>query len=180
MAAVLMIGAGLLIRSLWILQQVDPGFVATGVLKAEFQLPFRRYPQDYTKFPNWPAHQRFYGELLSLTDSDVELNSSLVGRVHISRESIRRLFRWKGAETIYHGPNGLAGWSAPNAAARWIDQAGKLYSDQRGASIFSDLRIPEKAAIEIELSWNKKPDFTLMLGVDEKDRTGKNAYRFEV
>ena len=65
MAVVLMIGAGLLIRSLWTLQQVDPGFVAFGVLKAEFQLPSRRYPQDYSKFPNWPAHQTFYGDLLS-------------------------------------------------------------------------------------------------------------------
>ena len=63
MAVMLMSGAGLLIKSLWQLQQVDPGFQASGVLKAEFQLPESRYPQDRQTFPNWPAQQRFYSEL---------------------------------------------------------------------------------------------------------------------
>lgn len=63
MAVTLMTGAGLLIRSLWQLQRVDPGFASAGVLKAEFQLPESRYPQDRRVFPNWPAHQRFHAEL---------------------------------------------------------------------------------------------------------------------
>jgi putative ABC transport system permease protein len=63
MAVMLMSGAGLLIKSLWQLQRVDPGFNASGVLKAEFQLPASRYPQDRETFPNWPAQQRFYAEL---------------------------------------------------------------------------------------------------------------------
>jgi putative ABC transport system permease protein len=65
MAAMLMVCAALLIRSLWNLQQVDPGFVPAGVLKAEFQLPAGRYPQDFAKFPDWPAHNRFYEQLRS-------------------------------------------------------------------------------------------------------------------
>jgi putative ABC transport system permease protein len=65
MAAMLMIGAALLIRTLWSLQQVDPGFTAAGVLKAEFQLPFRRYPQNFRTFPNWPERVRFADELTS-------------------------------------------------------------------------------------------------------------------
>lgn len=65
MAVTLMTGAGLLIKSLWQLQRVDPGFESAGVLKAEFQLPESRYPQDRATFPNWPAQQRFYGELES-------------------------------------------------------------------------------------------------------------------
>jgi putative ABC transport system permease protein len=63
MAVMLMSGAGLLITSLWQLQRVDPGFNAAGVLKAEFQLPASRYPQDRSSFPDWPAHRRFYAEL---------------------------------------------------------------------------------------------------------------------
>ena len=61
MAVMLMSGAGLLIKSLWQLQQVDPGFQAGGVLKAEFQLPESRYPQDRQAFP--VAQHRFYVEL---------------------------------------------------------------------------------------------------------------------
>ncbi len=62
-ATTLMIGAGLLIRSLWQLQAVDPGFASAGVLKAEFQLPTSRYPQNFAVFPNWPERQRFYAEV---------------------------------------------------------------------------------------------------------------------
>jgi putative ABC transport system permease protein len=65
MATTLTVGASLLIRSLWELQNVDPGFDASQVLKAEFQLPNSRYPQDFSVFPNWPERQRFQGELLS-------------------------------------------------------------------------------------------------------------------
>ncbi|MES2522288.1 MAG: ABC transporter permease [Gemmatimonadota bacterium] len=63
MAVMLLTGAGLLTRSLWQLQNVDPGFDASGVLKAEFQLPASRYPQDRSTFPAWSAHQRFFAEL---------------------------------------------------------------------------------------------------------------------
>lgn len=64
LATTLMIGAGLLIRSLWHLQDVHPGFDASGVLKAEFQLPPTRYPQDFARFPDWPERQRFQAEVL--------------------------------------------------------------------------------------------------------------------
>lgn len=65
MATTLMIAAGLLIRSLWTLQQVDPGFDAERVLKAEFQLPVSRYPQNFATFPNWPERLRLQTELES-------------------------------------------------------------------------------------------------------------------
>jgi putative ABC transport system permease protein len=63
LAVMLMAGAGVLIRSLWRLSQVDPGFNAAGVLKAEFQLPTSRYPNDYSKWPRWPATHGFNDEL---------------------------------------------------------------------------------------------------------------------
>lgn len=65
MATMLMVGSGLLIRSLWTLQSVDPGFEAARVLKAEFQLPLSRYPRDFDRMPDWPERQRFAAELES-------------------------------------------------------------------------------------------------------------------
>ena len=64
LAVVLVVGAGLLIKSFWRLQQVDPGFDASGVLKAEFQLP-RRYVDVQDKWPNLPAVHRFNAALLA-------------------------------------------------------------------------------------------------------------------
>jgi len=63
LAVMLLAGSGLLIRSLWHLQSIDPGFRAAGVLKAEFQLPASRYPQNMRDWPNWTEAQRFTREL---------------------------------------------------------------------------------------------------------------------
>ena len=63
LAVMLMVGAGLLIKSFWRLYQVDPGFQAQGVLKAEFQLPASRYPQSMQQWPNWQEARQFNDEL---------------------------------------------------------------------------------------------------------------------
>jgi predicted permease len=55
-AVLLLVGAGLLIKSLWRLSRVDPGFEAAGVLKAEFQLS-AKYPQR--DWPRWQETRQF-------------------------------------------------------------------------------------------------------------------------
>lgn len=64
MATTLLAGAGLLVRSLWQLHAVHPGFDATDVLKAEFQLPPGRYPIDYASPATATARLRFQGALV--------------------------------------------------------------------------------------------------------------------
>jgi thiol-disulfide isomerase/thioredoxin len=121
-----------------------------------------------------------YGDLLGLTDDTVELNSARVGRVKLSREQVRRMYRWKGAEPVYLGPNGLAGWRDRSATPQWRDEGGHLLTSQAGASLYADLGIPEKAVIEVELSWQRRPDFVFALAVGDRDDIGRNAFHFEV
>ena len=45
LAVMLVIGAGLLVKSFWMLQRVDPGFESEGVLSAGLILPFSKYPE---------------------------------------------------------------------------------------------------------------------------------------
>ena len=65
LAVVLVSGAALLIRSFWSLQQVNPGFQAEGVLKAEYQLPASRYPVDFRRWPDFKEQHAFNAALLA-------------------------------------------------------------------------------------------------------------------
>jgi putative ABC transport system permease protein len=64
LAVLLMVGAGLLMRSFWNLEQVDPGFRKSGVLKAEYQLPPSRYPTNFSDWPNFKEIHAFTNALL--------------------------------------------------------------------------------------------------------------------
>ncbi len=65
LAVVLVLGAGLLIRSFWQLLHVNPGFDVSGVLKAEFQLPATRYPANFKAWPDFQEQHRFNAALLA-------------------------------------------------------------------------------------------------------------------
>jgi predicted permease len=52
-AVVLLIGAGLLIKSFARLQRVDPGFSSDNVLTAQIALPAARYPNETTRIAFW-------------------------------------------------------------------------------------------------------------------------------
>jgi putative ABC transport system permease protein len=55
LSALLVIGAGLLVRSLYNLRVIDPGFRSEHVIKFQFRLPASRYPQSFDNYPNWSA-----------------------------------------------------------------------------------------------------------------------------
>src|SRR5207248_3451770 len=65
LSVVLLVSAGLLIRSFARLSHVDPGVRTDHVVKLDFQLPSSRYPQSFSVYPKWPQIQRVYSELLA-------------------------------------------------------------------------------------------------------------------
>jgi putative ABC transport system permease protein len=64
LAVVLLVGAGLLVKSAWRLSQVDTGYRADNVVKAEFQLPASRYPAPRDAWPNLVEIHRFNDDLM--------------------------------------------------------------------------------------------------------------------
>ncbi len=120
-----------------------------------------------------------YADLLEVSDAEFVVNSSRLGHVRLSRDHLRRVYRYKGADAIYLGPNGLVGWKDRAPTSQWLDDGGQLQSNHNGASIFANLNIPTQARIEVELSWQQKPDFALGLGVDESDNSTR-GFHFEV
>ncbi len=121
-----------------------------------------------------------FGSLVRLTDDTAELDVARFGRLHLRREHIRRLYRWQGADLIYLGPNGMAGWKELADKKQWTEEAGQPLTDQPGASLFGDLGIPSQAIIEFEISWKANPDFMLALGVNDNAKTVSRAFCFEV
>ncbi len=124
-----------------------------------------------------------FGELLGITDEAVELEVARLGRLHVRRDQIRRMYRWSGgADLIHLGPNGLAGWHESAASKHWREEGSQPVTEHEGASIRGNFGIPAQAIIEFQLSWKTKPDFVFALGVgdDDDEAIFKRAFRFEV
>jgi putative ABC transport system permease protein len=64
LAVVLVVGAGLLLRSFLRITGVELGFRTADVVKAEVQLPAARYPRDFSVWPDWPEIQGFHAAVL--------------------------------------------------------------------------------------------------------------------
>jgi putative ABC transport system permease protein len=82
LAVMLVAGAGLLIKSFWRLHQVDPGFRVEGVLKAEYQLPARRYPRDFARWPDFAEMHRFHRNLLGRVEALPGVRSAAIAGNH--------------------------------------------------------------------------------------------------
>jgi len=62
-----------------------------------------------------------------------------LGRIHVRRSNLHRIDRWRdGADLIYVGPNGLAGWQEPEGAKVWLDDLGRPTTVREGALIYRD------------------------------------------
>lgn len=82
MSVALAICAGLVIRSFVSVMNVDPGFNAQGVLKAQYQLPPSRYPRDFSKFPDFTEILQFHERLLSRVRAMPGVQSTAIASAH--------------------------------------------------------------------------------------------------
>ena len=82
LALLLVCSAGLLIKSFWRLQAVDPGFQSHGVLKAEFQLPPARYPVDFRRWPDFREQHAFDRALLARAEALPGVESAAIAGNH--------------------------------------------------------------------------------------------------
>ncbi len=133
MATTLTIVAALLIRSLWTLQSVDPGFEADRVLKAEFQLPLSRYPQDFSRFPDWPERQRFARDVIARLEAMPGIEAVAMATANPMDAGFTSSILVVGRETE------AAGWPEPS-----IRTASSGY--------FATMRVPLRAGRVFEAS----------------------------
>ena len=71
------------------------------------------------------AGDKLFGSLLALGEQRAELEVLRLGRIHLQRSNIYRVYRWRdGADSIYLGPNGLVGWHEPAGHQNWREDSG--------------------------------------------------------
>ena len=97
-AVVLVIGAGLLMKSFWQILAVDPGFRAEQVLKAEFQLPPSRYPVDFAQWPNFREMHSFNAALLERTQALPGVEATAISGSHPLDQGFTNSFQIVGRE----------------------------------------------------------------------------------
>ena len=102
MSVMLVVCAGLLVRSLWSVLRVDPGFMAQGVLKAQYQLPVSRYPNDYKVWPKWAATHRFNDALLGRVRALPGVTSAAIAVSHPLDAGFTNSFTVTGREAESH------------------------------------------------------------------------------
>lgn len=98
LAVVLLVGAGLLLRSFRELHRVDPGFATEHVLKAEYQLPESRYPRDFSVWPRWTAVLGFQSELLGRANALPGVRSAAIAGAHPLNAGFTNSFTVAGRE----------------------------------------------------------------------------------
>jgi thiol-disulfide isomerase/thioredoxin len=122
-----------------------------------------------------------FGSLESLDETGSELEVPRIGRLRVERSSVQRIYRWRASgDLVYLGPNGLVGWREMSPKSGWREEQGQPWTDQEGAAICGDFKLPSRASIEFEISWKNKPDFVFGLGVSDDEKTLGRAFRFEV
>ncbi len=98
LSVTLVVCAGLLIRSFWLVLQVDPGFQAQGVVKAEFQLPNTRYPENYRIWPAWKEVHAFNQRLLQEVKAIPGVSSAALSNVNPLDAGFTNSFQVVGRE----------------------------------------------------------------------------------
>ncbi len=120
------------------------------------------------------------GSLVSLTPQFVSMETTHFRQLQIRREQVSRITVCSPGACVFIGPRGLLGWEKPDESAGWREEAGALVTDRPRASLYGDFHLPLQARIEVDMSWNTKPDFVLAFAVDGNgSKAIRDSYRME-
>jgi hypothetical protein len=92
------------------------------------------------------------GQLVSVTDEGIELDTWYAGRLKISRPVIADIKISERPDFIYHGPTGLDGWKQSGAKPAWTYQNLGFRSTGVG-SIARNVNLPYECSISFDAAW---------------------------
>ena len=116
------------------------------------------------------------GRLVSWDEEQVGIESPRFGEVHVDADFVRRVYRIDANPTIvFASLSGLQDWNETSwSTDGWQEDGAHLWTEKPDVALNADLNVPERAMIELQVSWTEKPvNFAFAMGVDpeaEKDK----------
>lgn len=107
-------------------------------------------------------------DLLSIDANRLVLKEPDLGTLQIPLDAVHRLYRVADNPTlVFAHLAGLQDWSGNHWNNEgWFEEGIALGSDVPDAVLMGDLGVPNRAIIELELSWKGAPNFHVSLGCD--------------
>lgn len=106
------------------------------------------------------------GQLVSVSDEIVELDTWFAGRMKFNRLMIADIRIRERPNFLYRGPSGLDGWQQPGDKPAWIYQNSAFRSVGAG-SIARNVNLPDECFIAFDASWRGALGFKLVLFSDD-------------
>lgn len=136
------------------------------------------------KFEPWTMElqsgDRLTGELLRWNEGIVAFKSPTFGELDIASSLVSRLVKNSNdVQWVFQGPRDPSVWKPFSGDEAWSMQGGSLVSSQLGSRTIGNVSLPEKAAIDLRLSWEGKAGFVIALGVDDNASNINSSFRIE-
>lgn len=106
------------------------------------------------------------GQLASVADDVVELDTWFAGRIRFNRLMIADVKIAERQDFLYRGPTGLDGWTQSGEKPSWNYQNGGFRSNSSG-SIARDVALPDECSIAFDAAW--RGNFSLRMSVFSDD-----------
>lgn len=107
------------------------------------------------------------GKIVEMDGEKLVLDTVYAGQMTIRRPMLASLRPAEATgDVCYSGPNSLEEWTRGNNKDAWEFRNGALYSVQGNGSLGKDVKLPDRARIDFELSWQGQPYFTISLFAD--------------
>lgn len=158
-------------------------FNLNAVLGASFLPPDLSPPASGEVVIELRRGDRVFGSITSIDAETIHASTEQFGELSIDRGAVRRISRWNdGRSVLFTGPGSSLDWKVLPDQEAWPSSGNQLHTDRPVASAFRDLSLPDKARIEIELTWEGTPNFVFAIGVDAKNTEygADSAFRLEV
>jgi hypothetical protein len=117
------------------------------------------------------------GQLTSLVDGTVELETLFAGRLKLNRLMIASIEIFEHKNLIYHGPTGLDDWEQSGRNPAWTYEHQSFCATTVG-SIAKNVKLPDECSISFDIAWSSSLALDLtFLSKELKTDSPASGYR---